>query len=257
MSRMKTTILGTGTSQGIPVIGCDCKVCRSANRMDKRLRTSILVESLSTTITVDIGPDFRQQMLRYQVEKLDGTLMTHEHNDHIAGLDDIRPINFTYKKDYPLFGLPRVLEDIKGRFPYVFATKKYPGSPSVRLIPIKPWEEINIGDISVKVLPVKHGKLDILGYSFGDLVYLTDVKYLDSEVIDFIRGVDVLIINALHHRPHHSHLNLEEALDLIRTVKPSIAYLTHISHHMGMHEEVNKTLPENVKLAYDGLAIET
>lgn len=257
MSRMKTTILGTGTSQGIPVIGCDCGVCLSRNQLDKRLRTSILVETSGTSVTVDIGPDFRQQMLRYQVKKLDGTLMSHEHNDHVAGLDDIRPINFKYKKDYPLYGLPRVLEDIKSRFPYAFAAKKYPGSPSVQLIPVRPWEEINIGDISATALPVKHGKLDILGYSFGNLVYLTDVKTLDQAVIDYITGVDVLIINALHHRKHHSHLNLEEALDLIDTIKPSMAYLTHISHHMGLHVEVNKLLPENVKLAYDGLTFET
>lgn len=257
MSKIKTTILGTGTSQGIPVIGCHCEVCRSANRMDSRLRTSILVQSPTTTLTVDIGPDFRQQMLRYQVDQLDGTLMSHEHNDHIAGLDDIRPINFTYKKDYPLFGLRRVLDDILGRFPYAFAAKKYPGSPSVQLKPIEPWQAINIGDISATALPVKHGKLDILGYSFGDLVYLTDVKTLDQAVVDFISGVDVLIINALHHRKHHSHLNLEEALELIVRIAPSKTYLTHISHHMGLHSEINRILPENVKLAYDGLMIET
>lgn len=257
MSKIKATILGTGTSQGIPVIGCTCEVCQSDNKMDKRLRTSLLIQSQKTALTVDIGPDFRQQMLRYQVNQLDGTLMTHEHNDHIAGLDDIRPINFAYKNEYPLYGLPRVLVDIKGRFSYVFASKKYPGSPSVVLKSIEPWESIKIGDVSATTLPVKHGQLDILGYSFGNLVYLTDVKTLDPAVIEFIGGVDVLVVNALHHRSHHSHLNLKEALALIESVKPSKAYLTHISHHMGLHAKVNKTLPANVKLAYDGLVIET
>lgn len=256
---MKTTILGTGTSQGIPVIGCHCRVCRSFNPLDKRLRTSILVETTNTHITVDIGPDFRQQMLRNQVDQLDGAFMTHEHNDHVAGLDDIRPFNFKNRKDFPLYGLPRVLNDIQDRFSYVFADEKlkYPGSPSVKLKAVEPWDRITIGDLSVTVVPVLHGSLDILGYSFGELVYLTDVKYLDEKVIDFISGVDVLVINALHHKKHHSHLNLEEALELIDRIRPRRAYLTHISHHMGLYEEINKTLPMNVKLAYDGLIIET
>lgn len=256
---MRTTLLGTGTSQGIPVIGCHCRVCRSFNPLDKRLRTSILVETNYTRITVDVGPDFRQQMLRNQVDELDGALMTHEHNDHVAGLDDIRPFNFKNRKDFPLYGLPRVLNDIQDRFSYVFADekKKYPGSPAVKLKPVSPWDRITIDDLSVTALPVIHGKLDILGYSFGNLVYLTDVKYLDDQVINFIREVDVLIINALHHKKHHSHLNLDEALELIRRIRPGRAYLTHISHHMGLHEQINKTLPVNVKLAYDGLTIET
>ncbi len=210
-------------------------------------------------MTVDVGPDFRQQMLRNQVDELDGAFMTHEHNDHVAGLDDIRPFNFKNRKDFPLYGLPRVLNDIQDRFSYVFADEKqkYPGSPSVKLRNVEPWDQITIGDLSVTALPVLHGSLDILGYSFGELVYLTDVKYLDEKVINFISGVDVLIINALHHKKHHSHLNLEEALELIDRIRPGRAYLTHISHHMGLHEEINKTLPLNVKLAYDGLTIET
>ena len=254
---MKITILGTGTSQGIPVIGCHCPVCRSTNPRDKRLRTSLLVETETTAITVDVGPDFRQQMLRYQVDDLDGTFLTHEHNDHVAGLDDIRPYNFINQKDFPLYGLPRVLDNIRERFAYVFAEKKYPGSPSAELVEIKPWDEIVFGDIRVTALPVHHGSLDILGFSFGPLVYFTDVKYLDQEVIDAIRGVEILIINALHHRPHHSHLNLEEALELIEEIRPQKAFLTHISHTMGFHEEVNAILPENVKLAYDGLVFNT
>lgn len=250
-------MLGTGTSQGIPVIGCHCQVCQSSDPRDKRLRTSLLIESETTTVVVDTGPDFRQQMLRLQVDDLDGALMTHEHNDHVAGLDDIRPYNFINQKDFPLYGLPRVLDNIKERFAYVFAEKKYPGSPSAELVVIQPWDQIVIGNITATALPVRHGQLDILGYSFGQLAYFTDVKYLDPSVISYLKGVDVLIINALHHRPHHSHLNLEEALDLIEEIRPGHAYLTHISHTMGLHEEVNAKLPWNVKLAYDGLAFET
>lgn len=227
------------------------------NHLDKRLRTSILVETLETTITVDVGPDFRQQMLRSNITKLDGALITHEHNDHVAGLDDIRPFNFMSRKNLPLYGLTRVLDDIKGRYPYIFATEKYPGSPSVDLIAVHPWNEIKIGDLSVTALPVRHGKLNILGYSFGSIVYLTDVKFLDDKVIEFISGVDVLIINALHHKTHHSHLNLDEAIQMIDRINPGQTYLTHLSHHMGLHENINKNLPSNVKLAYDGLTIKT
>lgn len=254
---MKTTILGTGTSQGIPVIGCHCRVCKSSDPRDKRLRTSLLIQSGTTSLVVDTGPDFRQQMLRLQVDDLDGALMTHEHNDHVAGLDDIRPFNFINQKDFPMYGLPRVLDDIQRRFAYVFADQKYPGAPSANLVEILPWDEMEIGDIKVTALPVKHGQLDILGYSFGQLAYFTDVKYLDDSVVRFLKGIDILIINALHHRPHHSHLNLEEALDLIDKIRPTHAYLTHISHTMGLHDEINEKLPHNVKLAYDGLAFET
>lgn len=254
---MKITVLGTGTSQGIPVIGCDCEVCRSADPRDHRLRVSLLVQTGTTSLVVDTGPDFRQQMLRSGVGYLDGALMTHEHNDHVAGLDDIRPFNFIAKKDFPLIGLPRVLDNIEERFQYIFAENKYPGAPSVELVPVHPWDEIQMGDITVTALPVHHGKLDILGFSFGHLAYFTDAKTLDDEVIEYIRDVDYLIINALHHKPHHSHLNLEEALNLIRRINPRQAYLIHVSHTMGLHEEMDRNLPDNVKLAYDGLTIDT
>lgn len=252
---MKITVLGTGTSQGIPVIGCHCVVCRSTNKLDKRLRTSILIETPRTTFTVDVGPDFRQQMLTNRVDKLDGTLLTHEHNDHVAGLDDIRPYNFMSRKNLPVYGLPRVLKSVKSRFDYIFQKNKYPGSPSVDLISLVPWGEIRQDDLRIIALPVLHGTLDILGYSFGSVAYLTDVKYLEPEVVEYLRGIEVLIINALHHKVHHSHLNLKEALSLIEEIQPKQAYLTHVSHHMGLHEEINKSLPKNVNLAYDGLTI--
>ena len=252
---MKVTVLGTGTSQGIPVIGCQCEVCRSSDPRDNRLRTSLLVETENASITVDIGPDFRQQMLRFHNGGLDAVLMTHEHNDHMAGLDDIRPYNFLYHRNFPLYGLPRVLDDIRRRFSYVFAADKYPGSPSVILKEIEAWDEVIIGDLTARALPVHHGTLDILGYSFGDVAYLTDVKWLDDQVIDYLYGVKVLILNALHHTSHHSHLNLEEAMRLIEKINPRNAYLTHLSHHMGLHEKVNQELPSNVKLAFDGLTL--
>ncbi len=253
---MKFTILGTGTSQGIPVIGCHCRVCRSANPKDHRLRTSMLVESDAGSIVVDTGPDFRQQMLAYGVDHLNGALMTHEHNDHVAGLDDIRPFNFIAQEAFPLYGLPRSLTDIRKRYGYIFAEEKYPGSPSVELHPIDPWTEVEVAGIRVTALPVMHGRLKILGYHFRNLAYFTDVKTIDPEVVDRITGVKFLIINALHHKPHHSHLNLEEALALIEKIRPGNAFLNHISHSMGLHEEINKSLPDNVKLAFDGMTIE-
>lgn len=253
---MKIILLGTGTSQGVPVIGCGCEVCRSEDEHDKRLRTSALIIKEDTRVAVDVGPDFRQQMLRYNEGHLDGILLTHEHNDHVAGLDDIRPYNFNYKMDFPLYGLPRVLENIKNRYAYIFLADKYPGSPSVVLRAVVPWEKFQIGNLSVRALPVRHGSLDILGYSFDDrLAYLTDVRYLDPEVTEYLEDFEYLVISALHHRPHHSHLNLEQALQMIGEIHPRESALIHMSHHMGLYEKVRGYLPENVNLGYDGMEI--
>ncbi len=251
---MKVTFLGTGTSQGIPVIGCTHPVCLSTDPKDKRLRVSVLVEWNDYTYVVDCGPDFRQQMLTNNVTKIDGILFTHEHSDHVAGLDDIRPFFFN-QGDIPIYAHQRVIVDLKKRFDYIFATEdKYPGAPSVKEIVLenKPFR---LGDINVMPVNVFHNRVQVFGFRFKDFAYLTDVKTVEDEEADKLKGVKVLVVNALRERPHHSHFNLEEALEFIDLVNPERAYLTHISQYMGFHEEVQQKLPDNVFLAYDNLQI--
>ena len=251
---MKITFLGTGTSQGIPIIGSQHPVCLSENPKDKRLRVSILVEWDNYTYVVDCGPDFRYQMLRAQCSRIDGIIFTHEHSDHVLGFDDIRP--FYYKQgDIPIFAHKRVLKELRKRFDYVFETEnKYPGTPTVitNRIKNKPFKLKNI-----EVIPVngKHADLQVFGFRFDDFAYLTDMKTLKDKEVDKIKNVKVLVVNALRIEPHRSHFNLEEALEFIKKVNPETAYLTHISHLLGFHDEVEKTLPKNVFLAYDGLQI--
>lgn len=253
MSQLTITLLGTGTSQGVPVIGCSCDVCTSRDPRDNRLRTSALVQSETTSIVIDTGPDFRQQMLRHTVGHLDAVLLTHEHNDHIIGVDDIRPFNFAQDSDMMLYGLPRVLTDLKDRFRYAFE-RGYPGAPRLSTTKITPWEAFTVGDIYVTPIPVVHGRLDIVGFLLGDrIAYITDASDLSSEVLDAIRGRDLIILNALHHMNHHSHYTLKEAVAVLEAVDPQQAYLTHISHYMGQHAEVNQDLPDHIQLGYDGL----
>lgn len=253
---MKLCLLGTGTSQGIPVIGCRCKVCTSSHPPDQRLRTSAWLEWKGIHFIIDIGPDFRQQMLKYHVERVDAVLITHHHNDHVAGLDDIRPYNFSQRTSIPIYGLASSLQAIRRRFDYIFDDEKYPGSPEISLHPVHADKPFQLQSLLIEPLLVQHGSLPILGYKFGSLVYLTDIKYLSAAVIEQIKGCAVLIINALHHHPHPSHLNLQEALLLIDDIQPGSAYLTHISHQMGLSSEVQKTLPRGVFLGYDGLTLE-
>ncbi len=253
---MKLVLLGTGTSQGIPVIGCTCKVCTSADHRDHRMRTSAWLEWSGVHLMVDIGPDFRQQMLKFRVPRVDAVLITHHHNDHIAGLDDIRPFNFSQQSSIPIYGLASTLDSISKRFDYIFEEEKYPGAPELTLQTVAADSTLTIGDLCIETLLVHHGTLPILGFRFGPVVYLTDIKYLPDLVIDRIKNCDVLIINALHHNFHPSHLNLEEALLLIHRIQPGAAYLTHISHHMGLYQEVRAALPNGVHLGYDGLTIE-
>jgi len=248
------TFLGTGTSQGIPVIGSNHPVCLSTDPKDKRLRVSALVEYEGYNILIDCGPDFRAQMLTNQITHIDAILYTHEHNDHTAGLDDIRPYFFR-QGDIPIYAHKRVLDSLKKRFDYIFESEnKYPGAPSVVVNEIQngpfKFKELNI--IPVNVM---HNRVQVFGYRLADFVYLTDVKTIEEEEIEKLRGVKVLVINALRIEKHHSHFNLEDALEFINNVKPERAYIIHISHIMGFHEEVQAQLPENVFLAYDNLKI--
>ncbi|OUS00892.1 MBL fold metallo-hydrolase [Flavobacteriales bacterium 33_180_T64] len=252
---MKVTFLGTGTSQGIPVIGSDHPVCLSNNPKDRRLRVSVLVEWDGFSYVVDCGPDFRQQMLRANCSKIDGIIFTHEHADHTAGLDDIRPFYFR-QGDIPFYAHKRVLDELTKRFNYIFTTEnKYPGVPSVIQ-----YEIMNapffLGNL--KVIPINgfHHKLQVFGFRFGDFAYLTDMKTVADEEIEKLKGVKILVVNALRESKHISHFNLEEALEFIKKVQPEIAYLTHISHYLGFHDDVQQSLPDNVFLAYDNLQIE-
>lgn len=251
---MKITFLGTGTSQGIPIIGSDHPVCLSENSKDKRLRVSVLVEWNDYTFVVDCGPDFRQQMLRANVSKIDGIIFTHEHADHTMGLDDIRPFFFR-QGDIPLFAHQRVFKSLEKRFDYIFTTgKKYPGVPSVAKIEVKN-EPFLVGDLNVIPIDGLHYKLQVFGYRFHNFAYLTDMKTIADEEVEKLKNLDVLVVNALREKEHISHFNLEEALAFIHKVNPKKAYLTHISHLLGFHDDVQQKLPENVFLAFDGLTI--
>jgi phosphoribosyl 1,2-cyclic phosphate phosphodiesterase len=252
---LKITFLGTGTSQGIPVIGSKHPVCLSSDKRDKRLRVSILIEWDDFAYVVDCGPDFRYQMLRANVSKIDGVLITHEHADHIAGLDDLRPFCFQMGA-VPIYAQKRVLDNLAYRFEYIFNDEnKYPGAPRVEMKFIQN-EAFILNNLKVTPIEVFHGNLNIFGYRFNDVAYLTDVKTIAETEKVKLQNLDILIINAIRYQPHHSHLNLVEALELINELKPKKTYLTHISHHLGFHTEVQKTLPKNVFLAYDELVIE-
>ncbi|MBN8703056.1 MAG: MBL fold metallo-hydrolase [Bacteroidetes bacterium] len=252
---MKVTFLGTGTSQGVPIIGCSCEVCTSSNSKDNRLRTSIHLQSQSTSLVIDTGPDFRQQMLRYNIKSLDGVVFTHEHKDHTSGLDDIRAFNFLQKKKIPLYLTQRVQEAIKMEFSYIFATEKYPGIPEVDLVNID-TQPFFVGDIELIPIKVKHMKLPVLGFRINDFTYITDANSIDDSEKEKIKGTKILVLNALRHEKHPSHYTLQEALELVAELKPEIAYFTHISHQLGLHNNVQRTLPKNIQLAYDGLCID-
>jgi len=253
ISTVKITFLGTGTSQGVPVIACDCNTCLSPDHHDKRLRTSLLLETKDVTMVFDAGPDFRQQMLRERVSRLDAIILTHEHKDHIAGLDDVRAFNYKSKDAIDIYSEERVQKVIKKEYSYVFSEYQYPGIPKMRLNQV-PEHGFSIKDLQILPIRVFHYRLPVYGFRVGNFAYITDANYIPEESKEKLYGVKYLVINALRKEKHISHFSLREALDFIREISPKKAFITHISHQMGLHAEVLKELPAGIVLAHDGLS---
>jgi len=253
-SNFRVTFLGTGTSQGVPVIACNCIVCSSQDPRDNRLRCSVLISYQGKNYVIDTGPDFRQQMLRQNVQSLEAVLFTHEHKDHVAGMDDVRAFNFKQKRDMDIYCSRNVEKALRNEFHYVFDSSSYPGVPKVllHLIDKTPFD---LDGMKVIPIEVMHYKLPVIGFRIGDFTYITDAKTVSTEEREKLRGTKVLIVNALRKEEHISHFNLEEALLFIKDIAPEQAYLTHISHLFGTHEEIEKNLPANVRVAYDGLEL--
>ncbi|AIZ64181.1 hydrolase [Hymenobacter sp. DG25B] len=253
---MKITFLGTGTSQGVPVIGCQCAVCLSVDYRDKRLRVSVHVQIGGKSIIIDSGPDFRQQALRARIDHLDALVFTHEHKDHTAGMDDIRAYNFRQQQDMPVYAEPRVLYQLRQEYAYIFAEHKYPGVPQVKVHPIlSDTDSFWVEGIEVHPIRALHYKLPVLGFRIGGFTYLTDANHLSPESMERMRGSEVIVLNALRHEKHISHFTLREAVDILTELAPARGYLTHISHQLGRHREVEAELPPFIRLAYDGLQV--
>jgi len=253
---LKITFLGTGTSSGVPLIGCDCAVCTSVDPKDNRLRSSILVESATTTLVVDTGPDFRYQMLREKVKKLDAVVFTHPHRDHMAGLDDVRAYNFFQKKHIDIYADSLMESAIRRDFYYAFADTRYPGIPELNLISISD-EPFIVGDIPVTPVKVWHMKMPVLGFRFGSFTYITDANRIEEQEKDKIRGAEVLVLNALRKQQHISHFTLGEAVELAQELRVPQVYFTHMSHQVGLHADIEAELPDNIHLAWDGLLLNT
>ncbi len=252
---MKVTFLGTGTSQGVPVIGCQCEVCTSLDFRDNRLRTSIHIATENNSFIVDAGPDFRQQVLRERIRTLDALLMTHQHKDHTAGLDDVRAFNYLQQKHLPVYGRQEVLDQLKQEFAYAFADFKYPGIPLIELKSIEnqPFE---INGTPITPIEVIHYRLPVFGFRIGDFTYITDAKSISAEELEKVKGSKIIVLNALQKEAHISHFTLSEAVTLLMELNPQKAFLTHISHRMGTYAEVQRTLPDFIQLAFDGLSFE-
>lgn len=252
---MKVTFLGTGTSQGVPVIACDCDVCKSDNPKDNRLRSSVLIESDTTTFVIDSGPDFRQQLLKQNLKKLDAVLFTHEHKDHIAGLDDVRAFNYFNKKRIPIYATTRVQNALKREFAYVFSDEKYPGIPEIDLVDID-TKNFFINEIEITPIDVLHYKMPVKAFRIKDFTYITDANFISEQEKQKIKGSKIIVVNALRKEDHLSHFTMNQAIDLMKEFNPEKAYFTHISHQLGLHDTVSKELPNFIELAYDGLQIE-
>lgn len=252
MSKLTVTLLGTGTSQGIPVVACNCQVCQSCDQHDQRLRTSAMVQTPANTLVIDAGPDFRQQMLRQRVQTLDAIMITHNHKDHTGGLDDVRAFNWVLQKPVEVFARKSVLNALQNDYAYAFEEVKYPGVPQINLneIDSQPFEFAKDTIIPIAAL---HGQMPVLGFRIGNFSYLTDANYISDEELLKMKGSKVIVINALRQKKHHSHFTLSEAIDILQTLKPDQGYITHISHQMGFHKEVSAKLPKGIFLGFDGL----
>ncbi len=257
---MRITFLGTGTSQGVPMIACPCDVCHSTDSLDKRLRSAIHIQSKDYSIVVDTGPDFRMQMLGNDITEVDAILFTHEHKDHSAGLDDVRGFNYHMACDMPIYGSAHCIEAIKRDYQYIFREKKYPGIPEleVHIIENKSFVVAHKGRAPLSITPIEvlHYKLPVFGYRIGSFAYITDANYIAPAEIEKLKGVKTLVLNALRHEPHLSHFTLKEAIEIAQEIGAENTYFTHISHQLGKHKEIDPTLPEGMHLAYDGLSIE-
>lgn len=251
---MKVIFLGTGTSQGVPVIGCECEVCRSLDFRDKRLRSSVYIETQDRALIIDTGPDFRQQMLRENIKQLDAVLLTHSHRDHLAGLDDIRAFNHLQSKDMPIYGRRDSLDRVKVEFDYAFAEFQYPGIPQLRLHEVDS-KLLNVEGIEITPLPVLHHRMPVLGFRIGGFSYITDANSIPPQTLKLLEGTDVLVLNALQKEKHISHFNLEEATAVAEIIGAKKTYFTHISHKLGLHKATDEALPESISLAFDGLTI--
>lgn len=258
MSKKDGTLhfLGTGTSQGVPIIGCTCEVCLSVNPRDKRTRSSVHVNYRGIHLQIDTGPDFRTQMLREQLDHVDAVLFTHEHQDHIAGLDDMRPIIFRTGNNMKIYGQQRVIDRIKKVYDYAFEEQPYPGAPKIDAYVVDEALPFTINEVEVVPLPIIHGKLPILGYRIGNMAYLTDTNNIPESTLELLKGLEVLVLDALHHRNHFSHYTLEQAVKMANTIGAKQTYFIHMSHYMGLHSAIESTLEKGQNLAYDGLKID-